>query len=310
MTQAMNLANFSNSLDSAGGVPPTQLNSVVPLSKGGTNASTASTARISLGSGTTGDAVFVSATQGAAQTAIGVVVGTNVPSTTGTGASGTWNINVTGNAATATSANTANSATIAGSVSGIVAVANGGTGTSSGVPVNVQAFTGSGTWTKPTGGQSMAFIQVWGGGGGGPNVAGPAGGGGGYSFMHVPFSYLGSTASVTVGLGGSVDTYSTAGGDSSFPFASAYSGKNSLIAYGARANGVGGLGMILGGNGASGSTPGANSGAGGGGSQNGAAGTGVWGGNGGANNVAGSFPSGGGGYNAAGGNGYVVVTSY
>lgn len=49
MTQAMNLANFSNSLDPSGGVPPTQLNAVVPISKGGTNASTASAARTNLG---------------------------------------------------------------------------------------------------------------------------------------------------------------------------------------------------------------------------------------------------------------------
>jgi hypothetical protein len=48
MTQAINLANFSNSLDSSGGVPPTQLNAVVPISKGGTNASTAATARTNL----------------------------------------------------------------------------------------------------------------------------------------------------------------------------------------------------------------------------------------------------------------------
>lgn len=77
MTQAMNLANFSNSLDSSGGVPPTQLNSVVPISKGGTNASTASAARTSLG----------------------LAIGTDVPSPTGTGASGTWAISVTGDAA-------------------------------------------------------------------------------------------------------------------------------------------------------------------------------------------------------------------
>ena len=43
------------------------------------------------------------------------------PSTTGTNASGNWNINVTGSAA---------SATTAGNVSGVVAVANGGTGAS------------------------------------------------------------------------------------------------------------------------------------------------------------------------------------
>ena len=49
MTQAINLANFANSLDSSGGVPPTQLNAPVPISKGGTNATTAATARTNLG---------------------------------------------------------------------------------------------------------------------------------------------------------------------------------------------------------------------------------------------------------------------
>lgn len=65
MTQAMNLANFANSLDTAGQLPPTQLNAAVPISKGGTNASTASGARTNL----------------------------DVPSTDGTGATGTWPIN-------------------------------------------------------------------------------------------------------------------------------------------------------------------------------------------------------------------------
>ena len=49
MTQAINLANFSNSLDTSGGVPPSQLNAPVPLSKGGTNGTTAATARTNLG---------------------------------------------------------------------------------------------------------------------------------------------------------------------------------------------------------------------------------------------------------------------
>ena len=49
MTQAMNLANFSNTLDSSGGVPPSALNAPVTLAKGGTNASTASAARTNLG---------------------------------------------------------------------------------------------------------------------------------------------------------------------------------------------------------------------------------------------------------------------
>jgi hypothetical protein len=43
-----------------------------------------------------------------ARTNLGLVIGANVPSPTGTGASGTWGINITGNAATATAANNVN----------------------------------------------------------------------------------------------------------------------------------------------------------------------------------------------------------
>jgi len=70
MTQAINLANFANNLDAAGGVSPNALNIPVPLAKGGTNAVSASTARASLG----------------------LAIGTNVPSPTGVGASGNWAI--------------------------------------------------------------------------------------------------------------------------------------------------------------------------------------------------------------------------
>lgn len=87
MTQAVNLANFANNLDSSGGLNPSALNAATPISKGGTGATTASAAR----------------------TALGVAIGTDVPSLTGSGASGTWTINVTGNAATATTANALNS---------------------------------------------------------------------------------------------------------------------------------------------------------------------------------------------------------
>jgi hypothetical protein len=41
MTQAMNLANFSNYLDTSGQVAPTVLNAPVPVSKGGTGSTTA-----------------------------------------------------------------------------------------------------------------------------------------------------------------------------------------------------------------------------------------------------------------------------
>ena len=58
----------------------------------------------------------------AARTNLGLAIGTDIPSPTGTGASGTWGIDITGNAATATTATTS------GNVTGTVAVANGGTG--------------------------------------------------------------------------------------------------------------------------------------------------------------------------------------
>ena len=77
MTQAMNLANFANSLDSSGGMPPSQINAPVTIAKGGTNAATASAARDNLG----------------------LEIGVDIPSLTGTGASGSWAIDITGDAA-------------------------------------------------------------------------------------------------------------------------------------------------------------------------------------------------------------------
>jgi hypothetical protein len=71
------------------------------------------------------------------------------PSLTGSGATGTWGINITGNAATATSATSATSAgsattaTTASNVSGLVAVANGGTGATSLAANNVLLGNGS-----------------------------------------------------------------------------------------------------------------------------------------------------------------------
>lgn len=88
MTQAVNLANFANNLNSSGQVDPNALSSNVPVTKGGTGANSASAAR----------------------SALGLAIGSDIPAKDGTGATGTWNISISGNAATATSASTAGSA--------------------------------------------------------------------------------------------------------------------------------------------------------------------------------------------------------
>jgi hypothetical protein len=77
---------------------------VIPVATGGTGSTTASAAR----------------------TALGLAIGTDIPSATGTGASGTWGINITGNAATATNATNATNATTA--ANGGVTSVNGSTG--------------------------------------------------------------------------------------------------------------------------------------------------------------------------------------
>lgn len=83
MTQARNISQFANNLNSAGQLDATDgLVGSAPVANGGTGASTASGARTNLG----------------------------MPSRTGSGATGTWGVNITGNAATAVSATTATNA--------------------------------------------------------------------------------------------------------------------------------------------------------------------------------------------------------
>jgi len=48
MTQAINLANLANNVDTLGNIPPSVLNAAVPISKGGTGETTAALARTAL----------------------------------------------------------------------------------------------------------------------------------------------------------------------------------------------------------------------------------------------------------------------
>ena len=77
MTQAFNLSQLANNLNSSGQLDATDgLVNAVPIANGGTGASTYSAAQSNL----------------------------HVPDRNGTGASGTWEISISGNAATASSA--------------------------------------------------------------------------------------------------------------------------------------------------------------------------------------------------------------
>ena len=77
MTQAFNLSQLANNLNSSGQLDASDgLVNAVPVANGGTGASTASAARTNL----------------------------DVPQTDGTGATGEWPIDISGNAATASSA--------------------------------------------------------------------------------------------------------------------------------------------------------------------------------------------------------------
>lgn len=139
----------------------TGVTGVLPLANGGTNASTAANARTNLGLGTiaTQNANSVSITGGSISGITDLAVadgGTgasdaatarsnlSVPSTTGSGASGTWGINITGNAATATSATSATSATTASNANSLGGVAAAGYALLSGATfsgnVNAPAF--------------------------------------------------------------------------------------------------------------------------------------------------------------------------
>lgn len=166
MTQAYNLSQLANNLNTSGQLDATDgLVNAVPVANGGTGASSAGAARTNLGLGSLATASTISndnwsgtdlaiANGGTGASDAGTARSNlGVPSTTGSGASGTWAINITGNAATATSASTATTATTATTANNAIGVGQSWQ--------NVTASRALGTnYTNNTGRSIQIFIQV------------------------------------------------------------------------------------------------------------------------------------------------------
>lgn len=134
MTQAMNLANFSNFLDSSGQMAPTVLNAPVPVSKGGTGGTTATgTGNVVLASSPTISNPTISSPT--------VTNGTFSSPTLTTPALGTPSALVLSNA-TGLPLTTA--------VTGVLPIANGGTGLSGPALVAGTNISLSGSWPNQT----------------------------------------------------------------------------------------------------------------------------------------------------------------
>ena len=114
---------------------------------------------------------------------------------------------------------------------------------------DVQIFTSSGTWTKPTGAKSIN-VQLFGGGGGGgggrknttiltAKSGGGGGGGGGYLNISVAASVLGATEPITIGAGGTSGAGVVSTGDGGVGGAGGNTTFNSLICLGGNAGGTG-----------------------------------------------------------------------
>lgn len=114
-----------------------------------------------------------------------------------------------------------------------------------------QAFTASGTWTKPAGysDDTLVTVEAWGAGGGGgvnsgSNSSGSGGGGGCYSIRRFRLGDLAATVAVSIGAGGVTGGIAGNGGNTTFgTLLTAYGGEGGVgsgSSTGATAGGNGG----------------------------------------------------------------------
>ena len=328
MTQAYNLSQLANNLNSTGQLDATDgLVNAVPATNGGTGQAAyavgdllyapTTTTLNKLADVATGNALL-SGGVGVAPAYGKVGLTTHISGTLGivnggTGAATLASNNVLlGNGVGALQ-------TIAPGTAGSVLTSNGTTWTSvlSTSPISVQIFSSSGTYFRPTGLIAAKITVVGGGGGGGyndgTNVCGGGGGGGG-AIRFVSSATLGASQSVTVGIGGAAGTIIS-------PQAGEAGGASSFGALASATGGDGGAGITgVGSHGGIGSSGNLNMGGGSGNLAVGqpyvSGGASICGGGGGGGSAGraygggGSCGSGGGSSSFAGASGVVIVEEY
>jgi hypothetical protein len=239
-------ATATGTIVGGGTVTFSDVSGVLGLANGGTGQTTAQAAMNAFaGAVTSGSYLRGNGTNVVMNTIQVADVPTLNQNTTGTAANVTGIVAVA-NGGTGLATLTANNVLLGNGTGTLLAVAPGTSGnvlTSNGTtwasvaqpPSDIQTITSTSTWTKPTGGQTMARIMVWGGGQGGGTSNG--GSGGGYNEQTVPISYLAATVTATVGAGGAGGSGGT-GGTSAFPLATAVNGVSTVSAGGGSASGT------------------------------------------------------------------------